>query len=127
MQQPAFVTQTRLSLCSKPSSDSISVGALESVSDMKAGCNHCMSAVFLASPASPGGWWGSTGSDPALPTEGPGLQRCDVTPSKEQGKEEAKGSVGDCGLPFLIGKSLNGKDFLWSLAVHIAPKCLGFQ
>lgn len=94
---------------------------------MKAGCNHCVPAVFLASPASPGGWWGSTCSDPALPTKGPDLQCCSVTPSKEQGKEEARGSVGDCDLPFLIGKSSDEKGLLWSLAAHIAPKCLGFQ
>lgn len=43
MQQPAFVTQARLSLCSKPSSDSTCVGALES--DVKAGRNHRVPAV----------------------------------------------------------------------------------
>lgn len=100
MQQPAFVTQARLSLCSKPSSDSISIGALESVSDMKAGCDQCVPAVFLVSPASPGERWDSTSSDPALPTEGPDLQCCSVTPSKEQGKEEPREALGTVISPF---------------------------
>lgn len=53
MQQPAFVTQARLSLCSKPSSDSTCVGALGS--DVKAGRNHRVPTVSDEHQARQGG------------------------------------------------------------------------
>lgn len=109
MQQPAFVTQSRLSLCSKPSSDSVGVGALGSVSDKELGA---VAAWALPSPASTGGA-GQLGLSPGTAHGGH-----PVTPSEVQGKEGAKGSAGDCDLPFLICKSLGEKDWRWSLAVH---------
>lgn len=53
-----------------------------------------------------------------LPTEGPDGQGHHVTPSEVQGRDEAKGSAGDCALPFLTCKGFIGKGWLWSLAVH---------
>lgn len=114
MQQPAFVTQSRLSLCSKPSSDSVGVGALGSVSDRRAGGSHCRHAGALPSPASQDGA-GELELSPGSAHGGTRLARYQRGAGR---KEEAKGSAGDCDLPFLICKSLGEKDWLWSLAVH---------
>lgn len=70
-----------------------------------------------AEPREPGSVLGSSCSALALPTEGPDWRGHCVTPSEVQGKEEAKGSAGDCDLPFLICKGLGEKGWLWSLAV----------
>ena len=88
MQQPAFVTPARLSLCSEPSSDSVSVGALESVSDVNAGCNRCVSVVFLASPARR-----AAGSHARTPRSPPRDKACGVAAwhlARSRGKREPR-------------------------------------
>lgn len=111
MQQPAFVTPSGLSVCSKASSDGsgqeLGAGAGGRVQQelglvlAGAGGGGCVCQAST-SPASPGAAVPAL----ALPTEGPGWQGHPVTPSEVQGREEAQGSAGDWDLPFPICRGL---------------------